>query len=156
MSTNECNFKDLKLTDKTSFTYDERILEAQYRDGNAQRAYDGTEHRKTVYNLDFAAMNDTDVQILKDFYEDVGLVKYFFWCPIGETYTALEADSDDKRVAWRFVTHIQINPFGSVFSTASATIESVPNYVTSETSCPLASGGGKDNYYTADPEDWPS
>jgi len=154
MATNECNFKDLKLTDKTSFTYDERILEAQYRDGNAQRAYDGTEHRKTVYNLDFAAMNDTDVQSLKTFYEDVGLVKYFFWCPIGETYTTLELDPNDLRVAWRFVSHIEINPFGSVFSTASAKIESVPNYVTSQTSCPNATGTG-DDYYTADPGTWP-
>ena len=116
MTINKCFFTSANLSTGTSYSYDERIIEAQYRAGNAQRAYSGDAEQRISVNLDFIPMDFDDKELLLNFYLDVGLVLYFNWTMIDET---------DSKV-WRFSAPVSITPNADMY-TATAALEQVPN-----------------------------
>ena len=123
MNINKCNFLDSTLSTSTSSSYDERFIEVQYRAGNAQRAYTGTDPRRLSIALDFIPMSYADKETLLSFYLDVGLVKYFNWTPIDSDYDAV---TPSQSKVWRFSVPLSIIQVGGLY-TASTVVEEQPN-----------------------------
>ena len=123
MNINKCNFLNSTLSTNTSSSYDERFIEVQYRAGNAQRAYTGTDNRRLSIALDFIPMSYTDKETLLSFYLEVGLVKYFNWTPIDSNY---DATNPSESKVWRFSVPLSIIQVGELY-TASTVVEEQPN-----------------------------
>ena len=119
MTVNVCQFLELNLSSSTDTSWEERIIESQYRSGNAQRAYSGLKNSRRIVSLDFTPMTLDEKNKLEDFFIDVGLVLYFIW-----TATDDVIGTDDS--VWRFSTPVSIQQKSNMY-TASAVVEEVPD-----------------------------
>lgn len=122
MTINVCEFLELKLSANTDTSWEERIIESQYRSGNAQRAYSGIKNSRRVVSLDFMPMNLAEKNKLEDFFIEVGLVLYFIWTATDGEIPVFSANAD----VWRFSTPVSIKQNADLY-TASAVVEEVPN-----------------------------
>ena len=125
-TTNDCQFLETTLSTNTTSSYDEKIVESQYKGGVAQRAYANTNFRILNVALDFVPMTQNQKTALENFYLSVGLVHFFKWTSIDHTYPpSASLDPLDYQEVFRFKTPISFIWLSDKY-TATAVVEQIP------------------------------
>jgi phage-related protein len=74
-----------KITNESSKTSKNRILEAQFGNGYRQVAKDGINSTIDTWSLQFSPLYGTDLTTMQTFISTVGVTVWFTWTPLGES-----------------------------------------------------------------------